>query len=352
MKTLHVNMSIADYCGALARTEVTVDRTYQRSPRVWPGPARSFLIETILKDFPIPKLALHQVTDLTSKKTVKYVVDGQQRTTAIRDFFDDRLALSRSIELREAAGRKYSELDEDLQGAFLSYSLQFDQFESASDNDVREYFRRINSFTAPLNAEEQRHARYQGAMKWFINSLSTTYGATLEALGVLPAKTIVRMGDAKFFSEVVHALLNGYATTSKSLLDKMYAQFEREDSVPDEQNMRRAIDDAFNLIASIPAVSDSSLARLNVFYSLLLACILVQKDWKTLHSASPVLGKLSVSTNAEYNLLELAAALEEPEQSPDLREFTDAAADRTNVKDQRETRVRWLTTALSQDELT
>src|SRR6266536_1432263 len=128
MKTNLVNMTIADYCSAFERGEVLINKTYQRSSDVWPSPARSYLIETILKGFPIPKLALHQVTDLRSRKTLKYVVDGQQRSSVIRSFFNNELRLLRSIELAPATNHTYEELPAELQEDFLSYMLYFDQF--------------------------------------------------------------------------------------------------------------------------------------------------------------------------------------------------------------------------------
>lgn len=345
-------MTIADYCQAFERREVSINRAYQRSPQVWPTQARSFLIETILKGYPIPKLALHQITDLQSRKTVKHVVDGQQRSMAILDFYNDRLVLGRSLEMREAAGRRYSNLADDLQEAFLAYSLQFDQFEAASDADVREYFRRINSFTAPLNAEEQRHARYQGAMKWFINSLSAEYSSVLVDLGVVTQKGVIRMADAKFLSEIVSAMLNGVTTTSKTTLDQLYSRFERDDEVPNEDEVRNAIDEGMDLVVSFPEIRATALMRTNVFYSLLLAAITVKSNWSALRYLSSKPGQLSVTESANQNLLELASALEEPEIYGDrFKAFTDAAAEQTNVKRQRETRTEWLIAALSQESL-
>ncbi len=69
-------MTIADYCAAMTRREISTNSEYQRSDKVWPPAARSFLIETILQGYPIPKIFLFQITDLKSKKTVKEIVDG------------------------------------------------------------------------------------------------------------------------------------------------------------------------------------------------------------------------------------------------------------------------------------
>jgi hypothetical protein len=267
---------------------------------------------------------------------------------AILDFFNNDLRLSRRLELEDAAGHIYSELPDELKEIFLAYPLTFDQFESAAEDDVREYFRRINSFTAPLNAEEQRHAQYQGPMKWFILDLVKAYGDVFVNLDVLTQRKTIRMQDAKLLAEIVHALLNGIQTTSKTKLDQMYHSYERGDTVEDEEALREAVDEAMDVILGIQAIHSTSMMKMHVFYSLVLAVIRVRRAWPTLLSvASEPTEPSQFSANASANLLVLADALDEPDQFPDFKEFTKASAGGTNVESARKTRVRWLTRALA-----
>jgi hypothetical protein len=60
--------------------DIIVNRSYQRSDKVWPPAARSYLVETVLLGYPIPKLSLHQRTDVKSRKVISEIVDGQQRS--------------------------------------------------------------------------------------------------------------------------------------------------------------------------------------------------------------------------------------------------------------------------------
>ena len=126
------SFTVADYCNAMRGGEITVNHDYQRSDQVWPQVARSYLIETILKGFPIPKLYLYQVTDVKSRKTRKEIVDGQQRSAAIYDFYNDGFKLPKSAENEDVRGRKYSELDEDYQHKFLDYPIDVDLFVAAT----------------------------------------------------------------------------------------------------------------------------------------------------------------------------------------------------------------------------
>ena len=348
MRPNTVTSTVADYCNAYNRGEVLVDRKYQRNARVWPERAQSYLIETILRGFPIPKLALHQHTDVKSRKSTKYVVDGQQRTLAIVDFFNDKLRLSRGIELLDAKGRMLSGLPEELQDAFLSYPLQFDQFEAVTDDEVREYFRRINSFTAPLNPEERRNANYQGNMKWLILQLAERHSDTMVLLGTLSEQQAVRMADRKLLAEIVHAMLNGVTTTDARALDSMYRQYEHVE-IPDSVPV--AIDSAFDRILGWNGIHDAQLLDKGyIVYSLALAIVAVDSNWSTLEEAIDQASGKSIHHNAELNLAELSDALRSESESEYFAEFIEASSEKTNTKAQRETRIRWIANALTRAE--
>lgn len=179
MERISTNYTVSDYCAGMERGEIVVNKEYQRSERVWPDIARSFLIETMLLGFPMPKLYLYSVVDLKKRKTVKEIVDGQQRSMAIWEFFEDKFMLSRKLETEDFCGKKFSELDDEWQQKFITYAISADLFVSATDEEVRETFRRMNSYTIPLNPEEQRHAEFQGAFKWFVNRIFASLLALL-----------------------------------------------------------------------------------------------------------------------------------------------------------------------------
>ena len=342
-----ITLTVADYCNAYGRQEVLVDRKYQRNASVWPQRAQSYLIETILRGFPMPKLALHQQTDVTSRKSLKYVVDGQQRTNAIVDFFYGRLTLSRSLELEAARGKTINGLSEELQEAFLSYPLQFDQFEVADDDVVREYFRRINSFTTPLNPEERRHANFQGNMKWLILKLAERHTKTLVSLTTMSEREIVRMADHKLFAEVVHAMLDGVRTTNSRMLDSMYRKYNNED-IPRGDELLQAIDSACSRIVGWRQLCTTSLVqRSHIFYSLMLAVISVETKWPKLLQEGIDYSSGISHPNPEQNLLAISDALISEEEASPFKCFVKASGEKTNTKDQRSTRIKWLATALT-----
>lgn len=342
--------TVTDYCQAMERGEILVNKTYQRSEKIWPPTARSFLIETLLLGYPMPKLSLYQVTDLKSKKTVKEIVDGQQRSMAIRDYYNDKYSLSNTVETEDLRGKTYSELAEDYQQAFIEYQVSVDLFLSATEQNVREVFRRMNSFTVPLNGEEQRHAVFQGKFKWFIHRVARRFEQALLSAGVFTEKQLVRMADTKLLAEVCDAMLHGIVTTNKKKLDHLYR--DRDVKFPEESTLESQVVEGLNAILAWDDLHKTSIMKPYELYALLLAVIHVRHPVATLEHLykSPKQTKLKKST-AVGNLSSLADALADPENAGKLASFVDASSERTNVKEQREKRFRWMCKALVEEEL-
>ncbi len=345
MHITQTNYTVADYCAAMKRKEIIVNRAYQRSDKVWPPAAKSFLIESILLSFPIPKLCLYQVTDVKTRKTNKEIVDGQQRSQTIFDFYSDKFRLSKSSGIHEAAGKLYSQLEDGYKQSFLDYALSVDLFISATPDEIRETFRRINSYTVPLNPEEQRHAGFQGDFKWFIYHLSKKYDQNFVDMGVFSDKQLVRMADTKLFSEVIHAILYGITTTNKSILDKLYkdhdAGFGKEDEI------ERRIDQSLDYLLNWKEVHEGSLMRPHILYSLILAISHVTHPASKLRAVfEPLANYVFERDIALANLTSLAESLENPELPGKFREFVLASSSKTNVAEQRKIRLRWLCQAL------
>lgn len=344
MKIIPTNMTVADYCAGLDLKQISVNRAYQRSDKVWPPAARSFLIETILLGFPVPKFSLHQVTDLATRATRKEIVDGQQRTMAILDFYRGNLRLSTTLELEDAAGRRYEQLPPQLQSRFMDYSLSIDLFVGTTPEQVREVFRRINAYTVPLNPEEQRHASYQGPFKWFAHRLARDLGDAFVGLGVFTEKQLVRMADAKLLTEIVHAYVNGITTTDKRKLNRLYKQLDVE--FPQEAELDSRIRAAFDLLLQIPSLRETELTKPFQFYSLLLAAMHGLEAIPTLVSSAPGVDELNLES-ANHGIELLADAVEAGDDEGRFGPFVKASSEKTNVGTQREIRFQWMVKAMA-----
>ncbi|MEX2375373.1 MAG: DUF262 domain-containing protein [Dehalococcoidia bacterium] len=125
---------------------------YQR-PAVWTRPQKQLLIDTILRNYDIPKLYWRR----TGRRPDTYdVVDGQQRLRAIWDFFAGEFNLAKDadvIEDYEIAGLKYSELPDELRIRFDTYPLDVVLVEDTDEDEVREMF--LSSFPNGASRDPQ-----------------------------------------------------------------------------------------------------------------------------------------------------------------------------------------------------
>jgi hypothetical protein len=345
MRSTNTNMTVAEYLEQIRLKQITINHDYQRTDKVWPTSAKSNLIDTILNGYPIPKLIFSQTTDLDTLKTRKEVVDGQQRTAAVSEFFLNKYSLTRG----DFAGKRFIDLEDPHKRDFLSYELSIDVFTSGSDEEIREVFRRINSYQVPLNPQERRHATHQGELKWFIRDLGKEFSTALKKIGGVTEKQVSRMADLELFAELTYLLLNGVRTGSPSLLDKMYTEndksFARKNEVYEQirYGLGKIID--FTSIHNGPLVSRGNL------YALFAALIV------TKHPNSPPAGVLQLQppyseldeVNAETNLSVLAEALESDGSS--FADFVSAARQGTNTEKNRTVRLRWFYKALTSERL-
>ena len=255
--------------------------------------------------------------------------------------------MSKSSEIEEVAGKLYSELEDDYKHKFFNYSLSVDLFVSAIPEEIRETFRRINSYTVPLNPEEKRHSIYQGKFKWYIYNLSKIYDQNLLDIGVFTEKQLTRMADAKLLSEIIHTLLNGITTSTAKKLDELYKEYDKD--FP----FKKDIDDRFNttmdIIIDQKEIHKGPLMKSFNFYTLFLAITHTKKTVDKLISAYKLPQK-----SYEYernivisNLSNLADALEYPEKPPKkFKEFVIATQSKTNGAPSRKVRFEFFCKAL------
>lgn len=224
MPSLLEQYRVADFLGWHHEKRLELNPDFQRGS-VWSPAARTYLIDSLLRRLPIPKVYLRTKIDVVTKTTIREVVDGQQRLRAILDFADDKLVLSRRA--AEFAGLRYSTLGADLQEQFLSYPIAVDQLLNANDTDVLEVFSRLNSYSVALNAPEKRHAKYQGEFKWQVRKASKEWGSFWEGASVLTTRERVRMQDDSLVAEMLGFLIDGVGDGAQSDIDNLYKKYDK-----------------------------------------------------------------------------------------------------------------------------
>ena len=342
MKVTSTGFTVAEYCGQMNAGSIVVNREYQRSNRVWPPAARSYLIDTILLGFPMPKLSLYQKTDLKTRQTIKEIVDGQQRSQAISDFFNDRLRLSGPTSFR---GKLYSQLEEDEQQRFLNYEVIADVFAAATQQQIRESFRRINSYNVPLNPAEVRHATFQGEFKWFVYSVTQAYSQALKDTKILTENQLVRMADAALIADILYAREHGHVSASDKQLRDIYEKYE--DSFPDQERIRHELDQVFSIYLELWPFLSPSMLKPYIFFSLFVAIWHRQFGVPILREARAghVRGIQDLQ-RAALGLSNLGSALEDNKSRGEFGEFVEACAGATNRVKQRKIRFEYLFRAL------
>jgi hypothetical protein len=342
MNVTPTGFTVAEYCQQMREKSIIVNHEYQRSDKVWPPAARSYLIETLLLGFPMPKLSLYQTVDLKTRRTKKEIVDGQQRSQTIFDFFEGTLRISGKGPF---GGKTFGQLEEDEQLRFVNYSMTVDLFVNATPDEIRQVFRRMNSYTVPLNPQEKRHATHQGEFKWFIVELVERYAESFKKMGVFAERQLSRMNDAALLSDVVFTLINGIQHASDVSLDKFYG--ENDDAFQDRDEMEERITTTMDVIIGWPDIHKSSLMKSYNMYSLMLAISHALRPVAALNGLYQRQAPIVLDPQFVLpNLTTLADALEAPTARPDFGDFVNACAKATTRIGPRNTRFEWLSRAL------
>lgn len=232
---------VSDFLEWYREQKLELNPDFQRGS-VWTPAARGYLIDTILRQLPVPKIYLRTKIDVLTKRSVREVVDGQQRLRAILDFGNDQFVLSKRA--GEFAGFKYSTLPSDLQQVFLSYPLAVDQLLNASDDDVLEVFARLNSYSVQLNSAEKRHASYQGEFKWAVREASRRWSVLWDRFHVIGVRQRVRMEDDSLMAEMFGVILDGVTDGGQTNVDKIYKEYD--DKFDPQGEVPKRVDDVLS----------------------------------------------------------------------------------------------------------
>lgn len=250
---------------------------YQRPP-VWSRKQKQLLMDTILRNYDIPKFYWRAVNRADGKKYE--VIDGQQRLRAIWEFAADRYPLGKDIDGidgHEVAGLKYSELPDEVMEIFDTYSLDVVVVTDAQSDDhedeIRDMFLRLQNGTT-LKAQEKRNAR-SGNMRDFVKDIAAH-----------PFFERCKFSNARFTYDHVAAQtilieLEGGPTNVKDAdLNRMY---EEQQAFDRNGEKAKKIRRTYDFLASAFPEKTPELERYNVINLYCLASLLISGYvWKEL----------------------------------------------------------------------
>ena len=259
--------SINDFIEWDDRGQLEISPKFQRRS-VWSPQAKSYLIDTILKDKPLPKIFIRATTDPKTKKTTREIVDGQQRIRTILSFVKDGFKISK-VNNEEFGGLLYSELPEEVQGEFLKYELSVDLLLDVQDRDILDVFARLNTYSVSLNKQELFNAKYFGYFKQLVYKLSGDFYTFWTENRIFTDTKIMRMAEAELMTDIIIAALEGIQ--SKKSADKYYSKYDEvfDNRKEIEANIKATMDLIGNLFGS--TLKTSNFRTVPNFYGLFVA---------------------------------------------------------------------------------
>lgn len=248
---------------------------FQRRP-VWTEDAKAFLIDSILRGYPVPEVYVQSI--IKGDETRWAVVDGQQRLRACLEFLQDGFPVIFDVEKIQPLydlgdtpwyGKKFSQLDTTEQHLFRRYKLIVRDLEDVDDQEVRHLFFRLNQSNVALNAQELRYSLYRGGFLEVVEQL--TKRAEWDHFRIFTKMQQRRMLDSEFVSELVIGYLH-FPQNKKDSLDAYYRQYSKEFPFQEEveEKFTQTLQALYKLFPS-PRFGGTRWYRKSDFYTLFLA---------------------------------------------------------------------------------
>lgn len=238
--------------------ELVEKPVYQRN-KVWSESAKSYLIDSIMRNYPIPPIFMRDKLDLKNRTTIRELVDGQQRINAILEFYNNKFAIKKSQNL-ELGGKTFDNLTEEQQETFLTYKLVVEKITEKEDSLVFDMFARLNSNSIPLNRQELRNAKFTGEFKVSAYKIATMYREFFKTYNIFSDKKFSRMLDVEFISYLMMELKTGIIDETQQSLDKYYKDNELYEEQFEAYNYFE------NVLAQLYSIY-SNLTPKNIFFS-------------------------------------------------------------------------------------
>lgn len=233
---------------------------------VWSTAKRCYLIDTLLSGMPVPPIFIRVTQSSDRKRTIREIVDGQQRLRSVLDFISGKYNLSKLYAYKYKA-TSFDKLSAIQQDAIRQYSFICEVFHGISDAEVLEIFARVNTYSVPLNQQELLNGRYFGFFKSIAYSLAYEHLEFWRRHHVFSEIAIARMNEVELVGELMVLLLDGIQN-KKDTLEDFYRDkdevFEGFELI--ERKFRNVVDAINDLLEE--ELVDTEFRRPAFFYTL------------------------------------------------------------------------------------
>lgn len=173
VKAVTVEYDLETLVKKINKKVIKLSPDYQRRHR-WDNLTASKLIESLILNIPIPFVYISQDIDVdedVDEDVARYsVIDGQQRLTAITEFFNGEFQLEGLEALEPLNGCTYNDLPPFLIRRLEERTIRCLRIDSTLDQQVKfDIFERLNSGSVKLEPQELRNATCRGKFREAIN---------------------------------------------------------------------------------------------------------------------------------------------------------------------------------------
>lgn len=228
--------TVVDFLEWQRQGSLDLNPYYQRRS-VWNPRVKSLLIDSILRGYPIPLIFLHNRLDVSTSRTVRQVVDGQQRLRTILAYVDpdclrdldddwDRFTVLRSHN-KDYSGLSFGQLPEDMQTQILETRLSINVLPSDIDDvTVLTIFQRMNSTGLKLNSQEIRNATYFGEFKDSAYRLAYEQNQRWLQWELFTRQQIAQMKEVEFTADLMGFLISGVRARTDATITSLFREFD------------------------------------------------------------------------------------------------------------------------------
>ena len=220
---------------------------------VWGEAQKSFLIDSILKNFPIPPIFLYRKIDSNTGKESYDVIDGKQRLLSIIAFITNEISLpddfgDGAFGDEEMNGKYFEDLKEH-KSILWKYKLSIEYVESNEIDVINSVFDRLNRNGVTLNPQELRKVKSN------------------------------RLEDDEFISDILFYLIDKKIINSnKGNLDALYEKYcDLDDKKIDANDIllrfRCASDKLLELNLDIKKYKIYGVSHLYTLWNIIIYCI-------------------------------------------------------------------------------
>lgn len=260
--------SVNDFLEWSNNSQLELNPKFQRRS-VWTDTARSYLMDTIVRGKPIPKVFIRQKLNVQTRQSVREVVDGQQRLRTILSYLKDGFQISKKH--HAIFGGLYfsqlGEVDDTIQANILNYEISTDLLVNMPDSEILDVFSRLNSYSVTLNEQEKINANHFGPFKTLADRIAHTFNSFWIDNKLLTEHEILRMADVTLVADLLIAMIEGIK--SKKQIKSYYAVYEKAFDHDTEQ-LEAKFTSVIEIIQQIfgNTLKETAFSRIHIFYTI------------------------------------------------------------------------------------